>query len=490
MIEKEGKQLEFLAASYLECVSNELREKVSHEVLNKSYSDFKCDLNEFDYDKVLFSFKKITNSDMIIMFQVSGGTPIKEDTNYNQIVVLAESETERCIPILRSELLKYYRSESTVLSIKDSIRIVNVLSINDDDTVVSYKRPSCTVAFIEFGYGEELEPDKNRIYFALIFKTKYNNTYISIPEILPKIRNFLLYRLNLVGRINRDFKNNIYGIQKEELWKNQWLSIEKAGAHADSKLIDDIIDDSEFNNMCINTLFFENITIGGEKSNKNVLQLISNILIARYFRLIFSSNPNLWRCYDHIDESNYSLSNIVKFKSENKQLNFKNVCIPISYDEDVLSEWLLYYIESDKKYSGLPHDLKTTYSKKYLIAFLVDIFNNILKRGQNVVVSIEKTDSSQPAFLVIKNSVSASEFDKNNWNTFDEDQKKEYCYTLNYMLKQSIEFENANDQSIKRGISLGCLNHFMSYFGKMKVYYEFYDNNVWYCIKLPIIRNN
>lgn len=481
------KHLQFLAATYLECVSDELREEISNVILNRSYEDFQRDLEELTYEKLLQAFKTITNSDMILMFQATKGTPIRCDTNYNQIVILAESDSERCIPILRSELLEFYHSKTTVLSLKESIKIVNVPSSNTDSTVVSYSRTPCTIVFIEFGYGDKSQYNQNRIYFALFFKKKNNASYISISDVLPNIRNFLLYRLNLADRINRDFKNNIYGIQKEELWKNQWLSIEKAGAHADSKLIDDIIDDSAFNHECINTLFFDNKRSSCDKDNKNVLQLIANILIARYFRLIFSSDPNLWRCYDHIDNSNSALNNIIDLKN-NDSIHFQTSEIPISFSEDISYNWQMYYIKSDQNHSGLPYEIKTTYSKKYLVAFLVDIFNNVLKMGQSVNVSIEQTLGDEPAFLVIKNSVLHNIIYDERWD-LNEKEKIEYCYELNYKLKQSIEFENANDQSIKKGISLGCLNHFMSYFGGMKVYYEYCNGTVWYCIKLPIIKN-
>lgn len=488
MTDAQEKQLQFLAATYLECVSDELREEISNDILNRSYDDFQRDIEELTYEKLLHSFKTITNSDMVLMFQAAKGTTISSDTNYNQIVILAESDTERHIPILRSELLEFYRSKTTVLLLKESIKIVNVPSSNIDPTVVSYSRPPCTIVFIEFGYGAESQYNRNRIYFALFFKKENNSPYISISDVLPSVRNFLLYRFNLVDRINRDFKNNIYGIQKEELWKNQWLSIEKAGAHADSKLIDDIIDDSAFNHECINTLFFDDKISSHEKDNKNVLQLIANILIARYFRLIFSADPNLWRCYDHIDDSNSALNNILGLKY-NDSIHFKSSEIPITFSKDLSYNWLMYYIKSNRNHSGLPYEIKTTYSKKYLVAFLVDIFNNVLKMGQSVNISIEQTLGNEPAFLVIKNSVLYDTVDEAKWSILSEKEKVEYCYMLNYKLKQSIEFENAYDQSIKKGISLGCLNHFMSYFGRMKVYYEYCKETVWYCIKLPIIKN-
>lgn len=284
--------------------------------------------------------------------------------------------------------------------------------------------------------------------------------------------------------------NNIYGIQKEEFWKNQWLSIEKAGAHADSKFIDDIIEDSKFKNLCINTLFFDDNCICSDKDNKNVLQLISNILIARYFRLIFSSDPHFWRCFDHIDEDYSWLNDVVTFDSNLKYLQSGENKIPIQYSGKILSKLPLYFIESEEDYGGVPCIMETTYSKKYLIAFLVDVFNNILNRGKSIVVSTENSKTDEPGFLVMKNTVEIDDILDLDWDTLDAAQKLQYCNILNYNLKQSIEFENATDQSMKKGLSLGCLNHFMSYFGKMKVYYEYLDDVVWFCYKLPIIKND
>lgn len=487
--------LQFLAATYLECVSNDLRNEISKRYLQKSFNEFKEEIKQESYDKVLESLRTITQSDMITMFQVSGGSPIKENTNYNQIVVLAESDTSRCIPILRSELLSFYHNGKNKLSLKDSIRVIEVASNCNDTSVISYNRPPCTIAFIEFGYEDSSLGNSCRIYFALFYKTDESGNYVSLTEILPNIRNFLLYRFNLIEKINKDFEGNIYGIQKEEFWKNQWLSIEKAGAHADSNFINTIIANSVFESKCINALFFENEikdTEANSKDVKNVLQLISNILIARYFRLIFSSDPKLWRCFERISQKNELLSDIIGFDEDYTEIEFLNKKIPLCCSKKDLTNSLLYYVESIPENGGLPCKVKTTYSKRYLIAFFVDIFNNILKRGEKVEIEIEYPKSDGPAYLVLKNSISNSitEIYKDDWSKMDVLKRTEYCKELNYGLKQSIEFENAYDQSRKKGISLGCLNHFMSYFGTMNVFYEYKDENIWYCIKMPIIKNN
>lgn len=188
MIIRRAELLQFFSATYLECVSDELRETVSDAFLKKSHLEFQNEISTAAYDKILGDLKIITGSDMIIMFQVSGGTPIKNDTNFNQIVILSESETERCIPILRSELLKYYHHEAPRLLLKESIRIVNVSSENKDSTVVTYYRTPCTIAFVEFGYGANPK-ENNRIYFAIFL----SNTTIRMFRFLkfsPKYKIF------------------------------------------------------------------------------------------------------------------------------------------------------------------------------------------------------------------------------------------------------------------------------------------------------------
>ena len=132
--------------------------------------------------------------------------------------------------------------------------------------------------------------------------------------------------------------------------------------------------------------------------------------------------------------------------------------------------------EEDSRFRGIPKNSKITYSKKYLEAFIFDVFCNIEKYGEEAEISIEQTTEDEPSYFVIKNSL------KNN-AMWDKDFK-----TLNYILKQSIEFDNASDNSYKRGISLGCIAHFCKYFGKLITYYSIEDTKNYYTIKLPIIK--
>lgn len=518
MVEKHEK-ITFWASTYFECVSDELRQAVLMEHL-KMKPGFLKDIDggtkkEFNrllektfgetnsYEEILYHLKFITNSDMIIMFQVSNGIQISKETEYNNIVVLAEtnnSDRKRFCPILRSELLGFFNMKDPVLAIEDAIRIVNVEPLQNDTIVGDYRRSPCTISYVVFNYGVDSEsPDDKYIYFAIFHKMIDENHYISLPEILPNVRNLLLYRPYLIRRIKKDFEKNVYGRDKETAWKNQWLSIEKAGAHADSDLIDGVINKSGYDNQCINKLFFGKQSEGSNVAHENnVIQLVSNVLIARYFRLLFSSTKSNHLIIDTVDSKNRLLSDIIQFDREQKIICIEDDHkISIEYDENIFQDWELCQSVSDPnlKSRGLCCITRNTFRKKYLIAFLVDVFNNISKRSSKVKISIKDEPGSKCAYLVIQNSVvqeylTNSKIYCSNWDSMNMIQRKEWCETLNYRLKQSIEFENAESSDIKKGISLGCLNAFIKAFpfGNIRAAYNIENDEIWYHLELPIIQ--
>lgn len=485
-----NEELTFWASSYLECVSNNYREEVV-KLLNIKLNEFLNIIDIAKYDDILQTIMKLTCCDMIIMFQSKEGHVINTDTKYNNIVLLAESQSfkskERTIPILRSELLSFYLANGTnescdvLLELRGSLKIVSAKAEQDDDIVKKYSRPHCTIVYVELGYKPRKDTENdNKIYLAFFYK--YEN---DIVHLLSNIKKFFSFRYDFMKRISKDFERNLFGIQKEEDWRNQWLSIEKAGTHADSKLIDEIIKNSSFDSNGLSALFFnrKNYNKNNLNDKRNALQLIANIIIARYFRLIFSPSQSDWRCYDHIKQRGTDrycyLEDVLQIEVNSFEISYNNREIPVKFLGDPKNHIKLYYkksTESKDVIGGIPCENKITYSKKYLQAFLIDIFNNIVKYGDSVIISIENPSNNAPGYMTIKNTLS--------------DKRKTDCLSLNYELKQSIEFENAYNPSIKRGVSLGCINHFMSYFGNMRAYYEEFDNSISFCIKLPIIGND
>lgn len=491
-------KIEFLSSVLLECVCDDTRRDLLRS-LNFQESE-KMDLDSFrekirtsSYKEINRMVQELSKAEMVIMFQVHNGKPLAHCTEYNEIVTLSTPKNKK-IPILRSELLDYYNNHTSngkpksriELDIKQSLRLVSVEENQDDPIVGSYIRQSCTIAYIQFDYffnGIESgskksvsHPYRGELYFALFYPYCKNASEILV--ILKNVRNFLSFRSEFKSKIQKDFEMNMFGKQKEAEWRNDWLSTEKAGAHANNTTMNKIIDESNFNGKILyDTLFNESDSNGG----KLFVPLIANVLIARYFRAVMGPPESDFKIYDHIKnrplERRYRyLTDVIAF-SDDEELFLKDIRIR----KNIVGNPELYSIsaqieEEDSLFGGIPKTSKITYSKKYLEAFIFDVFCNIEKYGEEAEISIEQTTEDEPSYFVIKNSL------KNN-AMWDKDFK-----TLNYILKQSIEFDNASDNSYKRGISLGCIAHFCKYFGKLITYYSIEDTKNYYTIKLPIIK--
>lgn len=482
---------------FLECVSDDLRQQILKDQLDLSLSEFQNIIWEKDYPILMDYIKKITNAEMTIMFQIHNGNAIELGSKSSDLIILAESDIsdgnkKRSIPVLRSELIDYYNSYicntnnphgTELLNIENSLKIVLVGERQSDTVVVSFKRIPCVITYIQMQYIIDSTKNKGNLYFALFFKEEKKGHLI---EILENVRAFLAFRYEFMKKIQEDFRCNLYGKQKEEYWRNNWLSIEKAGAHADSSFVSDILNQYGYNSSKVYSAFFKDIETDNEKANQNeqtfqIIQLVSNILIARYFRLVFSSSEFKNICQENIVESYYRINDIIDLNQYKKgaPLNHKQTSFCIM--DSVMGQMELFGQKSaypnKKQYSGIPIVKKITYTRKYLIAFLVDIINNAAKHGTIALLDIDKTEGDLPGYFVIKNNI------KKNL-VFDD------CEIGNYLLKQSTEFDNAEDPKKKEGISLGCLTHFMSYYSSLKVYYESNNDDLFFCIKLPIINNN
>lgn len=490
----------FLYSLYLECICDNTRNKIIVDSNRKGYIT-ENSLEEFvkifeanTYDTVLYKLSIVSKSKMIIMFQVRKGAKITGETKWSQINVLSSPE-ERKYPILNSELLNFYINSSNqekfngklLFDIKDSVRLVSVNSVQSDKVVGTYKREDCKIAYVQLEYKDEVNnKNTNYIYFALFFDNDAKTN-----EIMKSLQNFLSFKHYLLDRIKHDFRANLFGRNKEEEWKNEWLAMEKAGAHADNSTINSIIKDIGFSGETIQkALMTDKCSNAEEIEPKNMVLLTSNILIAKYFRAIFGIE----------NESFYSLDNVVK-SGNNKYCNLDDIIrisdslkngeqnelnnpkgFKLVFKNNGFNEYSLYgkygkKIGSSESIGGMPLSCnhKTTYRKRYLQAFIVDIINNALKYGNELEISIEKTKDDEPNYLVFKNNIKDNTTNKN-------------YLERNYKLKASIEFDNPNGKLLTEGISLGCINHFMSYYTNMETYYEPNNINLFYCIKLPIIQ--
>lgn len=484
---------DFWASAYLECVCEETRNDIV-ENQGASLLEFRKKIKTLDYDELMEIFCQITKSKMIIMFQCGSGKKIDESIKYNEIVVLAEStkrSDERVIPILRSELLDYYRNNNSsgkpssklLLNVNSSIKIVSVGKEQEDLIVKNYHRQPCTITYIRLEYFKDLNSEKKQyLYLALFYEESKKN---DLPFMLSSLKNLLSFRYDLMSKIKEDFHGNLYGEKKKQEWRNKWLSIEKAGAHADSALINQIIDNSTFNSKKIYDAFFLENTQDNNESQKEVnecyqiVQLIANIMIARYFRAILCTDDTDFFCKDNIINSGNSKycsledvfwlndDNIETIRINNTEISFEN------YERERRLYGRPAQNAQDKAVGGMLCEKHTTYRKRYLIAFIVDILNNLSKYGKKAKISIEETSDGLPNYLVFQN-----DFVSKNGKR---------CGELNYELKQSTEFDNAFEPIKIKGISIGCLTHFMHYYSNIKVFYEENKGQIIYSVKLPIL---
>ena len=483
----------FWASTYLECVCEESRNDIVENQC-ASLLEFREKIKTLDYDELMELFCQITESKMIIMFQCGSGKKIDKSIKYNEIVVLAEStkrSDKRVIPILRSELLDYYRnnnysgqpSSKLLLNVNSSIKIVSVDKEQEDLIVKNYHRQPCTITYIRLEYFKDLNSEKKQYLYLAMFYEESKKTDLSF--VLDSLKKLLSFRYDLMNKIKDDFHGNLYGEKKKQEWRNKWLSIEKAGAHADSALINQIIDNSNFNSKkTFDAFFSENFQNNNENKNETnecyqIVQLISNIMIARYFRAILCPDDTEFFCKDNIINSGFSkycsLEDVFWLKDDNTEtlrIHTTEVCFE-NYERERRLYGKLGQNTQNKVVKGMPGEKYTTYRKRYLIAFIVDILNNLSKYGKKAKISIEETPFDLPNYLVFQNDFSS----KNGKS----------CGELNYELKQSSEFDNAFEPIKIKGISIGCLTHFMQYYSHINVYYEENNGKIIYSVKLPIL---
>lgn len=498
-VKRLNKKLEFFASMYLESVCDETRvaflknwKKDSGRAPDK-VGAFRDQIRTKDYSDLIKSFRELMGAKRTVMFQTRTQDDLTMETEYRSITVLASSQEEERVDILRSELLEFYRNHDphkgrpfsrVLLDVKDTVRVVLVGREQEDLAVQHYVRQPCTIAYVRLDYTDHLHGNEiGHIFFAFFYPEKQSE---DLMEVLKHLQGFLSFRHNLKKRIEKDFNGNLFGKRAEEAWRIDWLSIEKAGAHTDSTGVNRLISQraSKDNEDILDTLF-GSVTASPQDSSQ-LLKLTYNILIAMYFRAVISDGEEWFTSADNIesgDEGTYSkVSDLIRF-SEKDYTGLKLRFGKGQKEEDI-NNALLYGAcneiapQNGINYTGIPAHKRITFRSKYLRAFLVDILCNIKTygaKGEYAEIYIEDCSSS-PDYLVFRNQVENEADNPENW-----------CKEENYKLKQSIEFDHV-ETSIPKGFSLGCIAHCMRWAGELTASYSCKEGKTYFTIRLPMIQ--
>lgn len=510
-LEKDGKdedrELEFLAAMYLEAVCNETRREFladGSEVADleeRRVQEFENEIEKADYGDLLEHFRGRMGAKKVIMFHTRSQGELSDDVEYRNIMMLAhskEEESER-IDILRSELLEFYRSHdfekgcpfsTLLLDVKDTVRIVHVGAEQKDLAVQNYTRKPCTIAYVRLDYTDNLDGRKTRnIFFAFFYPEIQRKQLLSV---LKHLQGFLSFRHSFKQRIEKDFNGNLFGKRAEEAWRIDWLSIEKAGSHTDSSGISKLINDylerapavSKGKTDILESLFGKKQ--GQASDSSQFMKLIYNIIIAMYFRAVISDENDQFRSADNIDEntqdtSYYRVQDLIRFS----EVDYGTIKLTFGKGQSAqdVNEAYLYGAvsvpkrEDGKCTGGVPKPKKISFRRKYLRAFLVDILCNIQSHGAKdewAEIYVEYR-AGAPGYLVFRNQLK------------EKTQSEKVCREKNYKLKQAVEFDHV-ETAIPKGISLGCIAHCVQWAGGLVVSYVSEGDKSYFIIKLPIIK--
>lgn len=494
-------ELEFWAAMYLESVCDETRAEFlkkwrgAADGSDDKIQQFKKKIELAPYSDLMEELRKLTAAEKVVMFQSKDqGSLADKKVEYRDIIVLARTnDLKNKINILRSELLEFYRNQDhsqgrpasvMLLDITDTVRIVRVDEQQQDLSVQSYQRTPCTIAYVRLDYIDQLNEGKTgHIFFAFFYPIKQSKSLLSI---LKYLQGFLSFRHSLKLRIEKDFNGNLFGKRTEELWRIDWLSIEKAGAHTDSSNVNRLISGRSEQTDILDTLF--SAGKGSDKDSGQLLKLTYNIMIAMYYRAVISDDRKQFIAADNIekgDESSsyFKVQDLIKFSEQ--KLSDITIGFGCGQSANDINNAYVYgaasvpTLDDGRKTGGIPQVKEVTFRCKYLRAFLVDILCNIETHGKSntqASIYIEDLQAEGPKYLVFQNQVDAPSSNPAAW-----------CQEKNYMLKQSIEFDHV-DTMIPKGISLGCIAHCVQWAGRFVVSYTHDNGKTYYTIKLPIIR--
>lgn len=508
--EDNKERLEFFSAMYLECVCDNTRGRFLAprggrvEAPGYGAADDGATLEGFQkriesdsYELLLDAVRQRMGAQMAVMFQSRDQGRLTEKLTGRDITILASAKSAEEIGILRSELLDFFRNDAgasggklnrpagrLLLDIKDTVRIVQVAEEQRDPVVQRYRRSKCTIAYVRMDYRDSFNKTDGMVFFAFF----YAGEQVDILSLLDSLQGFLSFRHSLTRRIEKDFNGNLYGRQKEEEWHNSWLSMEKAGSHTDSSGVSRLVSKAAFksNPNILSILFSKSPDGNSAKHARSLFQLVQNIYIAMYFRAAISEH-NPVPFIDNVVEKEDGSEPRYCFLKDLVQLDVladSNIRAGRGQDFRQIDSLPLYREfsesggEEDVSTGGIPVPKAITFRSKYLKAFLVDILCNMEKYGvPGAVKEIYVEESEEgPRRLVFRNEVRL----KGRANA-------EECEKQNYRLKQSLEFDQV-DQEAQKGISLGCIAHFVQWSGGLMSAYTFEDEKPYFTIKLPIIQ--
>lgn len=496
-----AKKLEFFASMYLESVCDETRAAFLKNWgrdpggPEDTVKAFREHIETKDYSDLLVSFRALMGAEKAVMFQARTQDDLTEETEHQSITVLASSQEEQDrMGILRSELLDFYCRHTSgggrpfsglLLDVKDTVRVVLVGRDQVDPAVREYVRRPCTIAYARLDYTDRLRGHgPGHVFFAFFYPEEQSRDLMGV---LKHLQGFLSFRHDLKQRIEKDFNGNLFGKRTEEIWRIDWLSIEKAGAHTDSSGVNRLISQclQEHNADIFGTLFGP-ASSKPEDSSK-LLKLAYNILIAMYFRAVISAGQEQFLSADNLnkgaEDAYCKVGDLLRFSEG----DFGEVKLRFGKGQtaEEINGAPLYGARSKptngegENYSGVPVKKDIACRSKYLRAFLVDILCNIEHHGaegEYAEVYIEDRPGL-PGYLVFRNQAARSADDPEAW-----------CRQENYKLKRSIEFDHM-EASMPKGFSLGCTAHCMRWAGNLVASYSCEDGKIYFTIKLPMIRS-
>lgn len=470
---------EFLSLLFLECVCEEDRNELfqtlsltdEKKLTVEKLRNIICNEN---YSTITKSINKISNSESCIIFQTFDGQELSEKTFDNDIVIIEKSNnpSSKSFEITRSELLAFYRNHynnsmprsSLFLKIKNSLKIVQVESKQNDLIVQQYIRQPCTISYIHLQFKSD-SGKRQHVYVALAF-AREKDYY----DILCGTRALLSFRSDIVKRFKNDFKENKPALYADTCFRWEWLADKKAGDHMCDQNID-----------IISNKFLENANDMIKYFNKNVdkpltpqddMLLIANTHIARYFRRLVAER------FGNFDIRSTNINDLSFSKIINTPTEANHFEDKIFFTDEKLKFNNYKLISTVGNSDTLPSfndksNIKT-YNIKYLHCFLIDILNSMLlhtrskeldefsdeeKRSISIEdIVVENDNAPIYSYLVFINLVDKID------NKLNEEKIKELLLIQNYELKQKIEFEKNAQSNQAQGISLGSLANFVKNF--------------------------
>lgn len=514
MADVDARKHDFYRSMFLECVCDTERRNFLKNKTQEGLDDFRKKITEKSYDQLLDSFAEMMQAKTAILFQERRCRPLDQADYSRNINVLSRSKegSNKCISFLRSELIDFYCSpfgegktgpvSSLLLDIKDTVRVVEVAQMQKDPMVCEYSRDPCVICYIQLNYTDQLSLEKKYIYFAFFYDILQKD---DLAGLLEYIRRFLSFRFDLKLRIEKDFNGNLFGERIEATWCNDWLSIEKAGAHTDSSGISRLLKEADFNSSKIMDILFssgqksgsEGLSAEKENANKQkkiIYRFIYNINISMYYRAAISQGRNPISAVDDIikeppegTKRYYLIEDVLEFTpvGEDKILYGTGEHSDATVMEAINKAALFGKTgtpknANNKSTGGIPKKKTLTIQRRYLQAFIMDILHNMEKHGKTgcpARIYIEQRQNTQ-GYLVFCNEVPVD--GKGNLN--------DWCLANNYLLKQAAEFDNSKDSNAQKGMSLGCIAHCMREYGNIVVRYKHCNNRLFFEIKLPIIQ--